>query len=194
MLLAPLLITAATAGCVPACGPDGCVQTGYATPVQPGYAPQPGYAVEEPLPPEPTYYDDRPAVIYSGQPAYLILDPSLGWGWRDPYQRWHSAPPAWRDRLDHGGYRGGPPPAAYRPQPGYRPEPNRGPQPGYPGRGPQQGYRPEPGRGPQPQGRPGRPEQANQGRPGGPPQQQRPAPPPRQENQRRVCPPGQLVC
>lgn len=189
LLLASGLLAGLTAGCV--AYPGGYAQPGYA---QPGYPP-PNYAppaVVQPVPTdEPTYYEDQPAVIYGGQPAFIIEDPQLGWGWRDPSHRWHSAPPGWRGPQENPHFRGSAP-LGYRPQ--GQPDP-RQPQPGYG----QQRYQPPRDAGrieqrpdqqraqPQPQQRPqAQPQRVQQ------PQPQRP--PQNEAGGHRNCQPGQPTC
>lgn len=163
VLIAPFLFAIVTSGCTaPGSYQQGYVQQGYSEPAQFD---------------EPTFYDDRPAVIYGGQPSYIIEDPSLGWGWRGPDRHWHEAPRGWRGPGDWDRHRGGEFERRneFRPQrDGYRQE-----RPNY---GRQQDQRQREAE--RPQSRP-----VEQQRPQ--PQQR---PPQRQENQRRTCPAGQLIC
>lgn len=85
-LAVPLLLAASLGGCVAYAG------GGY------GYDDFGPGGVDE-----PQYFNDRPAIVYGGQPTFLFDDPLLGFGRNDPQRHWHSAPQEWRG----GGARGG---------------------------------------------------------------------------------------
>ncbi len=134
----------------------GCVSAGYAgggyvqqvAPPQPAY-----YGAQEYGAPEPTYYNDQPAVLYGGQPAYIIEEPTLGFGWYDPGHRWHHAPPEWRHNIDRG--RQGQPIGRPEGRPQMEREPNRS-QPYQPAQGQPQRFQSP--RQEQVRAQPGRPE------------------------------------
>jgi hypothetical protein len=208
---AAVLAALAASGCVPP--PSGyaasyqTAQAGYPYPQQyapqyappaPQYAPQP-YAVpaepnvlDDPEEEQYTYNDGIPYAVYDGQQEVMIFQNGLGWGFYDPYHRWHRAPRHMWEEFEHRypegrGY-APPPPREFGFRPGFAPPPGRPPehyyrQGNFEQRPPEPAFRQrEEQGGHSPQF--ARPEEhANA------PQQQRPAPPPPPQPQRQAPPP-----
>ncbi len=186
-----LAMAFATSGCVVPPGGYGApyqtAQAGYGYPqqyAQPGYPPsvyvptsppQPAYqppVYQSPAYPPPSYDTDQydfidgvPYAVFGGQQEVVVFENGLGWGFYDPYHRWHRAPDRWREEFErrYPGGRGYAPPAqrAYEAQPGFRQGGVPGGVPGqYPGRAAepnerQGGNQPPPGRPPEPNVRQG---------------------------------------
>lgn len=185
VMFVPLLVVAGfTAGCVA----PGAYPAGYA---------QPGYTQQDQVVEQPTYYNDQPAVLYGGQPAYIVEDPGLGWGWYDPGRHWHGAPRGWRGPEENSHFRRD---VGQDYRQGYRPDFRQDNRTQYRQDNRQdyrqdnrQQFRQEPQRQEQRQEQ-RQQEQRQQQRPQQQQQQQRPQPQPQRQENRRVCPPGQVIC